>query len=214
MKSSSIRSPQITWRLGVRLVQLYVGLIAFGLSAALLVRARFGLDPWDVLHQGLAKHLHIAIGTVAILVGAVVLLAWIPLRQRPGLGTISNVIVVGLAINVGLDVIPYEHQLVVRLVELIVAVPLCAVATGMYIGAEFGPGPRDGLMTGISRKYGFSIRVTRATIELTVLAAGWLWGGTVGIGTVYFALAIGPMVHVTLPLFSPPGADLPYGEAD
>jgi uncharacterized membrane protein YczE len=189
-------------QLARRLVQLYVGLPLYGLSGALMVRSRLGLDPWDVLHQGLANHTGLEIGTISIIVGAAVLLLWIPLRQWPGLGTVSNVVLIGLTMNVSLDLLPSSAPLGVRIGEMVGGVALCGAATGMYIGAEFGSGPRDGLMTGLARRTGRSIRLVRTGIEVTVLAAGWLLGGTVGAGTVLFALAIGPLAQVFLPLFA------------
>lgn len=183
-----------------RAAQLYVGLWLYGVSAALLVRSGLGLDPWDVLHQGLARHLGLAIGTVVIIVGAFVMLLWIPLRQRPGVGTISNAVLIGISLNVSLPLLPSGSPLPVRVVEMLGGIALCGLATGMYIGADLGPGPRDGLMTGLARRTGRSIRVVRTCIELTVLLTGWLLGGTVGIGTVLFAVAIGPLVQVFLPL--------------
>jgi uncharacterized membrane protein YczE len=184
-----------------RLVQLYIGLLLYGLSSALLVRSRLGLDPWDVFHQGLAKHLGLAIGTVVIIIGAAVLLLWIPLRQRPGVGTISNVVLIGLSMNIALEVLPDPGAPAWRIAEMGGGVLLCGLATGMYIGADFGPGPRDGLMTGLARRTGRSIRLIRTCIELTALAAGWLLGGTVGVGTVLFALTIGPLAQLSLRVF-------------
>jgi uncharacterized membrane protein YczE len=172
------------------------------LAAALQVRSGLGLDPWDVFHQGLAGHLGLAIGTVVIVVGAAVLLLWIPLRQWPGLGTISNAILIGLAINYSLDLLPRHAALGLRIVEMLVGITLSGVATGLYIGAAFGPGPRDGLMTGLSLRTGRSIRLVRTGMEITVLSAGWLLGGTVGIGTVLYALSIGPLAQLFLGLFS------------
>lgn len=188
-------------RLFARLVQLYLGLSLYGVSAAMQVQAGLGLDPWDVLHQGLAGRVHLAIGTVSIIVGAIVLLGWLPIRQRPGLGTISNVFVVGLSLNATLRVLPVQHVLAARLALLVAAIVLCGLATGMYISVGFGPGPRDGLMTGWSARTGLSIRLTRTLIEVTVLVTGWLLGGTVGVGTVLYALAIGPLTQLFLPLF-------------
>jgi uncharacterized membrane protein YczE len=185
-----------------RLVQLYIGLLGYGVSGALLVRSRLGLDPWDVFHQGLAKHLGLAIGTVVILVGAAVLLLWIPLRQLPGIGTLSNVVLIGVAMNVSLELLPRISQSGWRIVAMVAGVALCGVATGMYIGASFGPGPRDGLMTGLARRTGRSIRLVRTGLEITVLASGWLLGGTVGVGTVLYALAIGPLAQFFLPIFT------------
>ena len=181
-----------------RLIQLVVGLLLFGVSLALLLRSRLGLDPWDVFHQGLAIRSGIPIGTVTILVGAVVLLLWIPLGQRPGIGTIANVILVGLALDGTLAVMPTPTDLGVRWAFLVAGIVLNGIATGAYIGAALGPGPRDGLMVGVASR-GHSLRVVRTTIELTVLGVGWLLGGTVGIGTVLYAVTIGPIVHVTLP---------------
>lgn len=184
-----------------RLVQLYAGLILYGVSDAMLVLAALGLDPWDVLHQGLARHTDLAIGTWTIIVGAAVLVGWIPLRQKPGLGTVSNVVVIGLVINATLALVPTPHGLPLRALVLVAGVFLNGVATGCYIGAGFGPGPRDGLMTGLAARYG-SIRVVRTGIEVTVLATGWLLGGSVGVGTLVYALGIGPLAHVFIPLFS------------
>lgn len=184
-----------------RLTQLYGGLVLFGISDAFLVRARLGLDPWDVLHQGLARRTDIAIGTWAIIVGAAVLLFWIPLRQLPGIGTVSNVVVIGLAINATLAAMPAPHGLPPRTLVLGAGIGLNGVATGCYIGAGLGPGPRDGLMTGLVARTGRSIRAVRTGIEATVLVVGWILGGTVGIGTVAYALAIGPLAHVFIPLF-------------
>ncbi len=184
-----------------RLVQLYVGLWIYGLGAALQVRAGLGLDPWDVFHQGVSRHIGVAIGTVVIIVGALVLLLWIPLRQRPGLGTVSNVVLIGVSMNVNLELFSAMHGLWLRGIVLAVSIVLGGVATGMYIGAHFGPGPRDGLMTGLARRTGRSIRLVRTGIELTVLAAGWVLGGSVGIGTIAYALLIGPLAQVFLALF-------------
>ncbi|TML54262.1 MAG: hypothetical protein E6G16_03540 [Actinobacteria bacterium] len=185
----------------VRLAQLYVGLVLYGISASLLVLAGLGLDPWDVFHQGLSRTFGLAIGTWAIIVGVAVLLLWIPLRQRPGIGTVSNVILVGLTMNVVLGHVHAPHALAARIACLLCGVFLNGVATGAYIGAGLGPGPRDGLMTGLAAR-GLSIRVVRTGLEVTVLAIGWLLGGTVGVGTVVYALSIGPLAHVFIPLFA------------
>ena len=185
----------------VRLVQLYAGLILYGISSSLLVLADLGLAPWDVFHQGLSRTFGLAIGTWAILVGVVVLLLWIPLHQKPGIGTVSNVVLVGLTMNVVLGHVHPPHALAVRIPMLVVGVFLNGVATGAYIGAGFGPGPRDGLMTGLAGR-GHSIRVVRTGIEVTVLATGWALGGTVGVGTVLYAVSIGPLAHLFVPLFA------------
>jgi uncharacterized membrane protein YczE len=184
-----------------RLVQLYLGLALYGFSASLLVLAGLGLDPWDVFHQGLARHTPFAIGTWSILVGAIVLLLWIPLRERPGIGTLSNVVLIGAVMDVVLGVVPPPHALGLRVLCLVAGVGLNGVATGAYIGAGFGPGPRDGLMTGLAAR-GHSIRTVRTAIEVTVLVTGWLLGGTVGVGTLLYAVAIGPLAHVFIPLLS------------
>ena len=196
-----VRNPARPARLAGRLVRLYLGLAGFGVSLALMVRARLGLDPWDVLHQGIARHLGVQIGWVTIGVSGIVLLAWIPLRQRPGLGTVSNAIVVGLVVNGALDVLPAPGPLAWRAVWLAAGIGLNALATACYIGAGLGPGPRDGLMTGIAAR-GHSIRVVRTAMEAVVLGTGWLLGGNVGIGTVLYAVSIGPLAHVFVPLFS------------
>jgi uncharacterized membrane protein YczE len=192
----------MTWNgLARRVLQLYIGLLLYGVAGALQVRSGLGLDPWDVLHQGLSRHVGLAIGTFVIIVGAALLLLWIPLRQRPGIGTISNVVLIGVSMNAALMWLPPVHQTPWRITDMLAGVLLCGVATGMYIGANLGPGPRDGLMTGLARRTGRSIRLTRTILEVAVLAAGWLLGGTVGVGTVVFALAIGPLVHVFMPIF-------------
>jgi uncharacterized membrane protein YczE len=185
----------------LRLVQLYGGLVLYGVSASLLVLAGLGLDPWDVFHQGLSRTFGLAIGTWAIIVGVVVLLLWIPLRQRPGIGTVSNVVLVGLTMNVVLGHVHAPHAMVARVACLLCGVFLNGVATGAYIGAGLGPGPRDGLMTGLAAR-GHSIRIVRTGLEVTVLVSGWLLGGTVGVGTVLYALSIGPLAHVFIPLFA------------
>jgi uncharacterized membrane protein YczE len=181
-----------------RLVHLYVGLALFGVSVALMLAARLGLDPWDVFHQGLARRTGLRFGWIVIGVSAVVLALWIPLRQRPGLGTISNVILVGLTVDATLAVLPRPGQLAGRVAFLLVGIVINAVATGLYLGAGLGPGPRDGLMTGLARR-GYSIRLARTSIELSVLTVGWLLGGTVGVGTLLYAISIGPLVHLFLP---------------
>jgi uncharacterized membrane protein YczE len=195
-----------------RLTQLYGGLVLYGFSAALILLAGLGADPWDVLHQGLARRTGIGTGIWVCILGALVLALWIPLRQRPGLGTISNVVVVGLAVEATLALLDPAHGLAARIAFLLAGVALNGVATGLYIGARFGPGPRDGLMTGLAAR-GHSLRVVRTGIELTVLALGALLGGTVGAGTVVYALAIGPLAHVLVPAFTVPALQQPGGDA-
>lgn len=187
-----------------RLLQLYIGLVLYGVSTALFVHANLGADPWDVFHLGVAKQLGISFGTVIILTGAAVLLLWIPIRQMPGLGTVSNVVVLGLAADATLAVLPPLESMVARSALLAGAIVLNAIATGMYIGAGFGPGPRDGLMTGLHARTGWSLRGIRTAIELSVLLIGWLLGGKFGVGTVIYALSIGPLIQLCLPWFSQP----------
>jgi uncharacterized membrane protein YczE len=197
-----------------RLVQLYAGLALYGLGIALQVESTLGNDPWDVFHQGLSLRFGLSIGAWIIIAGAVVMLAWIPLRQRPGLGTISNVVLVGVFADLFLWLLPAPEHLAVRWAFLVTAIVAGGFATGCYIGAGFGPGPRDGLMTGLAAR-GHSIRVVRTGIELTVLVVGWLLGGTVGVGTVLYAVAIGPLAHVFVPMLEigKPGADEEDGTA-
>ncbi|MDH6491866.1 putative membrane protein YczE [Streptomyces sp. SAI-127] len=195
-------------RLGRRLIQLYVGLALYGASSALLVEAGLGLEPWGVLHQGLAELTGLSIGVVSIIVGAAVLLLWIPLRQRPGLGTVSNVFVVGIAMDATLAAVPEAHGLAVRIPLLLAGIVLNGVATGLYIAARFGPGPRDGLMTGLHRRTGRSIRLMRTAIEVAVVVTGFVLGGTIGIGTVLYAVSIGPLAQLFLRIFAvPPASD-------
>jgi uncharacterized membrane protein YczE len=190
------------------LTQLYVGLALYGASSALLVEAGLGLEPWGVLHQGLAELTGLSIGVVSIVVGAVVLLLWIPLRQRPGLGTVSNVFVVGVAMDATLAAVPDVHGLAVRIPLLLAGIVLNGVATGLYIAASFGPGPRDGLMTGLHRRTGRSIRLMRTAVEVAVVVTGFVFGGTIGAGTVLYAVSIGPLAQVFLRVFAvPPASD-------
>ncbi|WFE57119.1 hypothetical protein [Micromonospora sp. WMMD712] len=186
-----------------RLVQLYAGLTLYGVSMALMIRSGLGLDPWDVFHQGVARRTGLSFGTVTIAVGALVLLLWIPLRQRPGLGTVSNVLVIGLVVDATLALLPGDAPLAARATLLVVGIVANGAATALYLGARLGPGPRDGLMTGyVARRPGRSVRLVRTVIEVTVLALGWLLGGTVGVGTVAYALAIGPLTQLFLPPFT------------
>jgi len=186
-----------------RAVQLLLGLVLYGVSSSMLLLAGLGLDPWDVLHQGLSRQIGLGVGTWAIIAGLAVLLLWIPLRQRPGVGTLANVVLVGAVIDLMLATVPAPHGALPRVALLLGGVFLNGVATGAYIGAGLGPGPRDGLMVGLAAR-GHSIRVVRTMLEVSVLAAGWALGGTVGVGTVLYALAIGPLVHRLLPLFAIP----------
>ncbi len=177
---------------------LLVGLSGYGFSMAVMVRAGLGLDPWDVFHQGLARHTGMTIGTASAVVGVAVLLAWIPLRNRPGIGTLANVIVIAVTVDAGLWLLPTPTSLPVRIAMMVGAVVLNAFSTVLYIGAALGPGPRDGLMTGLVVRTGLSVLLVRTSIEASVLALGWLLGGTVGVGTVLYAFGIGPLVQLFL----------------
>lgn len=180
-------------------MQLYAGLLLYGVSLALMVRAGVGLDPWNAFHQGLARLLGWSLGSVLIAVGVAVMLAWLPLRLRPGIGTLSNVVVIGLVVDAVLPLVPQLDPLPARLALLLAGIVLNAVATAAYLGAGLGAGPRDGLMTGLVARTGWSVRRVRTGIEVSVLTAGLVLGGDVGIGTVLYAVGIGPLVHVLLP---------------
>jgi uncharacterized membrane protein YczE len=196
-------------RLALRLPQLYIGLVLYGFTLACLIRAHLGNAPWDVLHQGVADHLGVSIGAVTIVVSLVVLLAWIPLREVPGLGTVSNALIVGLATNLGLSVLPAPHLMAVRIALMAAGIAGNAVATAMYIGARLGPGPRDGLMTGLHRRTGRPIWLVRTSLEASVVVLGFLLGGVFGVGTLLYAVAIGPLVQRLLPLFTIEPAPVP-----
>jgi uncharacterized membrane protein YczE len=185
-------------RAAARSAALLAGLVGYGASMAMMVRSGLGLDPWDVFHQGLSLRTGMTMGTASAVVGVAVLLAWIPLRQRPGIGTVANVVVIAVSVDAVLWVLPAPDAMAARAALLVGGVVLNAVATVLYIGAGLGPGPRDGLMTGLVARTGRSVRLIRTSIEVTVLATGWLLGGTVGVGTVVYALGIGPLVQLVL----------------
>ncbi|MFI1961712.1 YitT family protein [Streptomyces althioticus] len=191
-------------RLVRRLFQLYAGLALYGASSALLVRSGLGLEPWNVLHQGLSERTGLSMGVVLTALGALILLLWIPLRQRPGLGTVSNVLVIGAAMDATLAVVPDAHGMAVRVALMASGIALNGAATGLYIAARFGPGPRDGLMTGLHQRTGVSVRLVRTAIEITVVVTGFVLGGTVGVGTVLYAVAIGPLAQLFLRVFAVP----------
>ncbi len=182
-----------------------MGLVTFGLGIGLMAEAGLGLGPWEVFHQGIARLSGLQLGTVSILVGIPVLAAWYPLGERPGVGTIINIALIGTSTNVAMTLIPAADGLPAQLAMMVAGVVTIAIGSGLYLAADLGPGPRDGLMTGLHMRFGWSIRRARTAIELTVLAAGFLGGGTVGLGTVVFALGIGPLVQVTLRLFDREG---------
>jgi uncharacterized membrane protein YczE len=187
-----------------RLAQLNAGLALYGASMALQIRAGLGLDPWDVFHQGVADRTGLSFGTVVAITGAFVLLAWLPLRQRPGIGTVSNVFVIAIAVDASLALLPAAGSDGIAVAMLLAGVGLNGVASGAYIGAGLGPGPRDGLMTGLVARTGWSVRAVRTSIEVAVLVVGAALGGTVGLGTVLYAVSIGPLVHVLLPPLTVP----------
>lgn len=189
-------------RLPRRLLQLVVGLAIYGASMAMVVRGALGAIPWDVLHTGLIEHIPITFGQISILLAMVVLLMWIPLRQMPGLGTVANVFLVGLAADIALAILPVTGDIGVRLALMLGGILLNAMATAMYMGSQLGPGPRDGFMTGLARVTGRSIRLVRTLIEIAVVVVGWMLGGAVGVGTVLYALAIGPLAQWMLPWFT------------
>lgn len=195
-----------------RVIQLFIGLILYGVGCAMTVEAGLGVDPWTVLAEGLSIHTGIGIGWIANILGFFVLLLWIPLRQKPGVGTIANILLVGTSMQVVLWVFPPVSGVVAQFAVLLGGIVVVAVTSGLYIGAHFGPGPRDGLMTGMHRRLGWPIWTCRAIVELTVLAIGWLLGGTVGIGTVLFAFLIGPLVHIALPLLDTRRGSMPATE--
>ena len=186
-------------RLGRRLPQLYVGLVLYGFSIALMVRGHLGVAPWDVLHSGLSKHLPITLGEALVIVSFLVMVLWIPLREVPGIGTISNAIVIGVAADVFLYVLDQPGALWLRGVFTVAGVAVCGLATAMYIGAQLGRGPRDGLMTGLARRTGLSLRLVRTLLEITVVVLGLLLGGVAGLGTVLYALACGRRALLLLP---------------
>ena len=186
-------------RLFRRLSQLFIGLCLYGVSLAMMVRGTLGLAPWDVLHSGFILHVPMSLGQAVILVSVVVLLLWIPLREVPGIGTVFNAILVGLSADAMLAVLHEPEQMWVRIVLLVGGVVLNGLATALYIGSQFGRGPRDGLMTGVARQTGLSLRLVRTALELSVVAIGLLLGGALGAGTLLYALAIGPLAQLMLP---------------
>jgi uncharacterized membrane protein YczE len=189
-------------RLARRLPQLYVGLFLYGVSLALMVRGALGLAPWDVLHSGFIRHVPMTLGQAVVLFSFVVLLLWIPLREMPGLGTISNAVVVGLSADATLAVVDQQDALWARIALMVGGVALCGLASALYIGAQLGRGPRDGLMTGLARRTGLSLRLVRTGLEVAVVVIGLVLGGVLGLGTVVYALAIGPLTQLMLPWFT------------
>jgi uncharacterized membrane protein YczE len=189
-----------------RIAQLLVGLFLYGIAISMMVQAHVGIDPWDVLTQGVAKRTGIPFGLLTNIIGVAVLLLWIPLRQKPGVGTVLNALLIGPSAQLGLAIIPVQEVLWVRILLFAGGVVLLGIATGLYIGARLGPGPRDGLMTGLHARTGWKLWIVRSGIEVTVLLIGWALGGDFGVGTVAFALVIGPLVNFTIPRFMVPAA--------
>lgn len=185
-----------------RVTRLLIGLVLYGVGCAVTVAAGLGVDPWTVFAQGIARVTGVGLGWVTNIIGLGVLLLWIPLRQKPGIGTVANILLVGTSLQLALGVLPHPDVFWAQALMLVGGVVLVAVASGLYIGAHFGPGPRDGLMTGLNGRFGWPIWACRLVVEGSVLILGWLLGGTVGIGTVVFALGIGPLVHVAMPLLA------------
>ncbi|MEJ8278537.1 YczE/YyaS/YitT family protein [Pseudonocardia spirodelae] len=182
-----------------RLTQLVTGLVGYAVSMALMMRAGLGSMPWDVFHQGVAGRAGLSVGAVTVLVAAGVLLLWIPLRERPGLGTLANVVVIGATVDLALAVLPAPEAPWLRVGYAVAGIVLNAAATAAYIGVGLGPGPRDGLMTGLAARTGLSVRLVRTAIEVTVVLVGWALGGVFGVVTVAYALAVGPLVQWFLP---------------
>ena len=189
-------------RLGRRFTQLFVGLWLYGVSLAMMVRGHLGLAPWDVLHSGVVRYLPVTLGQAVVLMSFAVLLLWVPLREKPGVGTVANALVVGTSADAALALLPAPDALVLRVGLTVGGVLVCGLATALYIGAQLGRGPRDGLMTGLARRTGLSLRLVRTLLELTVVVAGLLLGGTLGLGTVLYALAIGPVAQRWLPAWT------------
>ncbi|MEV5137389.1 hypothetical protein AB0K71_09255 [Streptomyces syringium] len=185
-----------------RLPQLFIGLALYGCSLSLMVRASLGVNPWSVLYEGLARHTTLSFGAISAVLGVLVLLLWIPLEQRPTFGTVANIIVLACSSDLGLLLIPSHLGLPVRIVLLVCGVLLNGLSVAVYVGARFGPGPRDGLMTGLSAATGRSLRLVRTLMEIAVLAVGWLLGGIVGAGTALYALAVGPTTQFFMPRFA------------
>lgn len=187
----------------LRLTRLIPGLLLYGIADAFMIQAALGVDSWTVFAQGISVRTGLSIGLLTNLIGLFVLLLWIPLRQKPGLGTVLNILLVGPGIELGLWLLPTPEALWLRVAYFVAGLLLLAIASGIYIGAHLGPGPRDGLMTGIHARFGTPLWASRTAVEVTVLVVGWILGGNVGLGTVAFALLIGPLCNITLPLFDP-----------
>jgi len=204
----TVHQPASRWAPSVvlpRLPGLIAGLLLFGIGIAFMAEAGMGLGPWEVFHQGIARQLGVQLGTVSIVLGIPILLAWYPLGERPGVGTVLNIVLIGTATNVAMGVLPTVVGQPQQLLLMLLGVVTIAAGSGLYLASDLGPGPRDGLMTGLHFRFGWSIRRARTAVELTVLVLGFLAGGTIGLGTVVFALGIGPLVQVMLRVFDRDG---------
>jgi len=201
----TIRERLLSRAVLIRIPGLLAGLVVFGFGIALMVRANVGLGPWEALHQGVQFRTGIPMGTISILLGVPILALWWPLGERPGLGTLLNVVLIGTATNVGNALIPAQTVPALQLLQMAAGVLVIGLGSGMYLSADLGPGPRDGLMVGIHHRFGWSIRRSRTAIEISALVVGWALGGTIGIGTVVFAFGIGPVVQVMLGIFDREG---------
>ena len=204
----TVHQPASRWAPSVvlpRLPGLIAGLLLFGIGIAFMAEAGMGLGPWEVFHQGIARQLGVQLGTVSIVLGIPILLAWYPLGERPGVGTVLNIVLIGTATNVAMGVLPTVVGQPQQLLVMLLGVVTIAAGSGLYLASDLGPGPRDGLMTGLHFRFGWSIRRARTAVELTVLVLGFLAGGTIGLGTVVFALGIGPLVQVMLRIFDRDG---------
>lgn len=188
-----------------RLPGLLAGLVTFGIGIACMARSGLGLGPWEAFHQGVGNHLGVPLGTISIALGIPILVLWLPLGERPGIGTLLNVLLIGSSTNVGLGVLPAPLEVPLQLIELLAGIVIIAIGSGLYLAADLGPGPRDGLMTGLHHRFGWSIRRARTSVELTVLVGGYVLGGTIGLGTILFAFGIGPLVQVSLGVFDRAG---------
>jgi uncharacterized membrane protein YczE len=201
-----MRDRWFSWSVARRLPKLLVGLVLFGIGIALMAAAGMGLGPWEAFHQGISRRTGLELGTVSILLGVPILAMWLPLRERPGIGTVLNIVLIGLATNAALGVLPVPREVLPQVAMMALGVVTIGIASGMYLATDLGAGPRDGLMTGVHHRFGWSIRRARTALELTVLAAGFLMGGSVGLGTIVFAFGIGPIVQWSLGVFDPSGA--------
>ena len=215
VSAASTNSPRpLRERFPERLARCVLGLAGFGTGIAFFVEANIGVPPWDVFHQGVSEKTGLGLGTVLIIVAFFVLFLWIPLRLRPGIGTILNAVQIGLVENVMQDLLPTPDNLSIKLMFMSLGMLCIAAGSGLYIGAELGSGPRDGLMLGLNARYGISVRLARTSVEVTVMIIGIFLGGSIGLGTFVFAFGIGPLVQLTLSLFKMSSSQIANAEAE